>query len=176
MVNPALGSWKGPSMRLFTLLVAAILGCGIVAAVTAAQPATPAPAAGIAGAETLILVERNDTSTNIQLGAAGPSAGDIRVWGPNPLFDAANATDTGATTQGSCIALDASLRCVLAETIVFADGSTLLLQGVEQPGAAPSLRTIVGGSGEYLGAVGIATVVPSDAFAFWTRTFEIVKR
>lgn len=155
------------------LLAFALLLTGFCGVRTARGQATP-ESGGIAGAERLLLVEHNGTSTNVDLGDAGPSAGDIRVWGPNPLFDESNTTDTGATTQGSCIALNAEHLCVLAETIVFADGSTLELQGVEQPGAIPSMRTIVGGSGEYLGVSGVVTVVPSDDFALWDRTFEIV--
>jgi hypothetical protein len=121
----------------------------------------------------LVLIEHSDHATDVDLGADGPSAGDIRVWGPNPLYDADNVTDTGAKTQGTCIALNADWDCVVAETIVFADGSTLEFQGVERGDDAVSLRTIVGGSGRYLGATGTAVVEPTQDQTIWKRTISV---
>jgi hypothetical protein len=69
--------------------------------------------------------------------------------------------DTGATTQGTCIAFNASSDCLAAETILFPDGSTIEFQGIERGGGMPSARTIVGGSGRYLGAIGTMAAVPS---------------
>lgn len=163
---------------LCALIVLVVLTAGMSwGAHTAAQSATPPTGAdtGKAKVEVLALVEHNDHTTTLDLGDAGPSAGDVRVWGPNPLYNEANTGDTGAATQGSCVALNASFACVLVETMVFPDGSTLQFQGVEQGGATPSVRTIVGGSGGYLGAAGTATVAPTDDFSLWTRTIEIVK-
>ena len=37
----------------------------------------------------------------------------------------------------------------------------------------PSERTIVGGSGRYLGATGTMTAVPSADLLLWTKTIEI---
>jgi hypothetical protein len=136
----------------------------------AAQSATPTNSTGTA---TMMLVEHSDHATDVDLGAQGPSAGDIRVWGPNPLFDADNVTDTGAQTQGTCIALNAEWACVLTETIVFPDGSTLEFQGVEQGDDAQSPRTIVGGSGQYLGATGTAMVEPTQDQTIWKRTINV---
>jgi hypothetical protein len=61
----------------------------------------------------------------------------------------------------------------LLETIVFPDGSTLELQGVQPGTPMESTRTIVGGSGIYLGAYGVVTVEPTDDLEHWTKTFEI---
>jgi hypothetical protein len=122
----------------------------------------------------MVLVEHSDHATDVDLGTAGPSAGDIRVWGPNPLYDADNVSDTGAQTQGACIALNSEWACVLTETIVFADGSTLEFQGVEQGDEAKSLRTIVGGSGQYLGATGTGVVEPTQDQTIWKRTIIVV--
>jgi len=83
-----------------------------------------------------------------------------------------DANDTGATTQGTCIAFNAAADCLAAETILFPDGSTLEFQGIER-GDAPSSRTIVGGSGRYLGAIGTMTAVPSADLLLWTKTIEI---
>lgn len=134
-----------------------------------AQPATP-----LASGESspLVLVERADRVTEIDLGEPGPSIGDMIVWGPNALYDETNAEDIGAVTQGACIAINAASDCVGNETIVFADGSTLELQGVERGGGESSLRTIVGGSGRYLGATGTMSVSPSPDLTLWTKTIE----
>ncbi len=167
-------------MRHVLLLTATLIVAGLVVgaswvARTAAQSATPSARAGNAKVESLVLIEHNDHTTTLDLAESGPSAGDLRVWGPNPLYDQANTSDTGATTQGSCVALNANFACVLTETIVFPDGSTLQFQGVEHGGSTPSVRTIVGGSGAYLGATDIAAAAPTDDFALWTRTIEIVR-
>ena len=58
------------------------------------------------------------------------------VWGPNALYDEADVNDTGATTQGTCIAFNANSDCLAAETILFPDGSTIEFQGIERGGSA----------------------------------------
>src|SRR5687768_4438668 len=135
-----------------------------------AQMATPGVSDGVA---TLILIEHADLVTEIDLGEPGPSVGDMLVWGPNALDDEPNSTDTGATTQGTCIAFNAKSDCLAAETMLFSDGSTLEFQGIERGAGAPSARTIVGGSGRYLGADGSMTAVPSADLTLWTKTIEI---
>jgi hypothetical protein len=135
-----------------------------------AQEATPS-VAGEADI-TMVLVEHADEVTNIDQGDEGSSAGDQIIWGPNALYDEANATDTGATTQGICTAISSG-DCVLIETIVFPDGSTLELQGVQPGEPTASTRTIVGGSGQYLGAHGTVTVEPTDDLQYWSKTIEI---
>lgn len=105
-----------------------------------AQEAAPDAAA----LTTIVLTERNEHETNGDLGDPGPSAGDLRVWGPNPLFDAGNVEDTGATTQGSCVALNAANDCLAQDTVVFTGGSTLEMQvfnlarGTHQPARSPA--------------------------------------
>jgi hypothetical protein len=156
--------------RMSALVVLIVIAGGWWSARTDAQIATP----GVSDtAATLILVEHADLVTEIDLGEPGPSVGDMLVWGPNALYDGDNATDTGATTQGTCIAFNASSDCLAAETILFSDGSTLEFQGIERGAGAPSARTIVGGSGRYLGAAGSMTAVPSADLTLWTKTIEI---
>ena len=121
----------------------------------------------------LVLIEHASDVSNIDVGEAGPSAGDTIVWGPNALYDEADELDTGATTQGVCVALNATGQCMLMETILFADGSTIELQGIQAPGAGNSTRTIVGGSGQYRGATGSVEVEPTDDLTVWVKTFEI---
>lgn len=119
------------------------------------------------------LVERADSVTTVDLGDAGTSPGDLTVWGPDPLYDEANETDTGALTHGSCMSLNTAGDNHCTETVVFADGSTLEIQGIQRGSGEPSTTTIVGGSGIYLGATGTLLVDPSDDFTTWTKTFEI---
>ena len=160
-----------PSLTFaLVVLVAFVIASGSWAARGYAQMAIPAAGAGEA---TLILIERADLVTEIDLGEPGPSIGDLLVWGPNALYDEADANDTGAATQGTCIAFNAASDCIAAETIVFPDGSTLELQGIERGGGVPSARTIVGGSGRYLGAVGTMAATPSADLTRWTKTIDI---
>ncbi|MDQ3656397.1 MAG: hypothetical protein M3457_15145 [Chloroflexota bacterium] len=135
-----------------------------------AQEATP-----VTGEDPMVftLVERADNVTAVDLGDAGTSPGDLTVWGPDPLYDEANETDTGALTHGSCMSLNTAGDNHCAETVVFADGSTLEIQGIQRGSGEPSTTTIVGGSGIYLGATGTLLVDPSNDFSLWTKTFEV---
>lgn len=152
------------------VLFMAVLVLGIRVAplfpVATAQEATPS------AGKVLRLIEHAVHLNDVDLGDPGPSVGDVQVWGPNPLYDESDSADTGATTQGICTALNAAFDCIVTETIVFADGSTLQIQGVEFA-SAPSRRTIVGGSGEYLGATGTVTVEPTQDQSRWVKTIEI---
>ena len=122
---------------------------------------------------TLILIEHADLVTEIDLGEPGASVGDMLVWGPNALYDDANTKDAGATTQGAGIAFNAAADCLAGETILFPDGSTLEFQGIDCGDGAPSARSIVGGSGRYLGAIGTMKASPSADLTLWTKTIEI---
>src|SRR5215212_11085182 len=125
------------------------------------------PATG-AGDVRLILIEQAALVSEIDVGEPGASVGDMLVWGPNALYDEADVNDTGATTQGTCIAFNTNADCLAAETILFPDGSTIEFQGIEHGGGEPSTRTIVGGSGRYLGAIGKMAAVPSADLLLWT--------
>ena len=157
------------SLFAVLMLVLAFIAGNLWSSPSEAQDATPVATTGTV---TLILVESAGTIVD-RFGDDGPSAGDIRVWGPNPLFDASNTTDTGAVTMGSCIGINTKFDCLANETIIFPDGSRLEIQGVQPGDPVPSVRTIVGGSGQYLGATGTVTVTPSEDLAVWTKTFEI---
>lgn len=155
-------------VRLAVLLVAmsTLFGASV-----AAQEATPVAPAG--SVQTFTLVERALNVTMVDVGDEGASAGDITVWGPDPLYDEANEVDTGALTQGSCLALSATMNhCT--ETVVFPNGSTLEIQGVQLGPDQTSVTTIVGGSGDWLGATGTVTVTSNSDGTLWTKTFEIV--
>ncbi len=153
-----------------TVAFVALLLALLVGSPAMAQDATPT-AAGEPDI-TIELVEHADFVTNIDLGDDGPSVGDVIIWGPDPLYDESNTNDTGATTQGTCTAISSG-DCILIETILFPDGSTLELQGIQPSAPMASTRTIVGGSGSYLGARGTVTVEPTDDLQYWTKTIEI---
>jgi hypothetical protein len=157
--------------RLLTLvsLVALVIASGAWGVRAHGEIATPAGASDT----TLTLVEHADLVTEIDLGEPGPSIGDMLVWGPNALYDEADVNDTGATTQGTCIAFNANEDCLAAETILFPDGGTIEFQGIERASGVPSARTIVGGSGRYLGAIGTMAAVPSADLLLWTKSIEI---
>ncbi len=158
-----------------TLLAGVMCGAGTMAGsvVSLAQSATPA---ANDGQLTIVLVEHADAVTQVDIGPEGVSPGDVMVWGPDPLFDEANVTDTGATTQGSCFAINANFDCVAQETIVWPDGSTLEFQGIELGGGVRSMRTIVGGSGRFLGAIGTMSVEPNADLTLWTKTISVEMR
>lgn len=157
------------SLFAVPLLVLSFVAGSLWSSRTDAQVATPASDAGVT---TLIMVESAGTIVD-RFDDDGPSAGDIRIWGPNPLFDETNTTDTGAVTMGSCIGLNTEFDCLANETIIFPDGSTLEIQGLQPGDPGPSLRTIVGGSGQFLGAIGTVSVSPSEDLSLWTKTIEI---
>ncbi len=151
-------------------VVVIVLGIGLGAVRVVAQEATPVADDG--PTTEMTLVERALNVTIVDLDGDGQTAGDLTVWGPDPLFDEENAVDTGAVTQGSCLALNAGANhCV--ETIIFPDGSTLTIQGVQRGAGEPTLTTITGGSGRNLGATGTVLVEASADLTLWTKTFEI---
>jgi hypothetical protein len=154
----------GLFVGLATLLLTGMAGA------TSAQEATP-----IIGdsAMSFTLVERADFVTILDLGDPGTSPGDLTVWGPDPLYDEANEIDTGALTYGSCMALNTEGDNHCQETVLFADGGTIEVQGIQRGSGESSLTTIVGGSGMYRGATGTVLVDPSDDFTLWTKTFEV---
>lgn len=154
------------------MMVGIVLLVGVIAGGVLGERAGSAVAQEGMKATVIVLTERGGEISDIDLGEPGPSVGDMQIWGPNALSDEADA-DSGATTQGTCIALHDGQGCMVSETIVFADGSTLQLEGVERPDA-PSTRVIVGGSGQYLGATGVMVVEPSADGSEWRKTIEIV--
>ena len=158
--------WRTAALMLICLL--APVGAGFVRA----QDATP-QASGVGEPHTMVRVEHAIHRTTVDLGTPGPSIGDMLIWGPNPLYDEANVTDTGATDTGTCVWFDTAGDCLFYESIVFPDGSTMQTQGIQPAAAVPSEQVIIGGSGKYRGVTGVIHIVPSDDFRTWTRTFEI---
>ncbi len=155
------------------LAIAAMIAGGLQFSRIAAEDGMPVSDASPVGTRTMVLAERVEHQTTLDLGEPGTSAGDVLYWEPNPLYDGANTTDTGAVSMGTCVVVSADFDCVLVETITFPDGSTLQFQAGQPTDTSPYLRTIVGGSAEYLGAIGSATAVERDDGRVWTRTIEV---
>lgn len=158
--------------RYMAIIAALALIAGVGVAGAGAESATPVASPESGAPTTMTLVERGLHITTIDLGAPGASVGDMIIWGPDPLYDATNSTDTGTTTQGMCVTLHNG-DCLATETIVFPDGSTLQIQGIQAGAAVASTRTIIGGSGRYRGATGTLTVQPTNDLSVWTKTFAI---
>jgi hypothetical protein len=156
-------------LRVLCPLVALAVVAAIGTHRLAAQEATPVAE----GSEPLILIERNERTQSLDLGDAGVSAGDLLVWGPNPFYDAENATATGGSVAGECVTLNADGKQHCVQTLVFPDGSTLTGQGIQQGDGSPATYAITGGTGVYLGAVGRLITEPSADFSRFTYTIEL---
>lgn len=173
--------------RLFRglLLFVVAFGMASLGAVNAqdATPVAPAatpevpiatPNAGVStGAPVeLILIDRSRNVNTVDFGNDGLTPGDLIVWGPDPLYDATNQEDTGSVTYGSCVMVNTDGDCMAQETFIFADGSTLDVLGLEFGATRPSVKTIIGGSGIFLGATGTLTDTPDADRTLWTKQFE----
>jgi hypothetical protein len=164
-------------VRTLALLAALVSTMGM--GVARAQPATPdvpgaTPEAVTASTATveLMLVDQSRNVNNVDFGNDGLTPGDLIVWGPDPLYNADDLQDTGSVTYGSCVMVNTDGDCMAQETFIFADGSTLEVQGLEFGATTPSVKTIVGGSGIFLGATGTLTDIPDANRTTWTKHIE----
>jgi hypothetical protein len=164
-------------IRTLALLVTLVgmIGSGAVRA----QDATPEVPIGTPEAVTassapveLMLVDQSRNVNNVEFGNDGLTPGDLIVWGPDPLYNADDLQDTGSVTYGSCVMVNTDGDCMAQETFIFADGSTLEVQGLEFGATKPSVKTIVGGSGIFLGATGTLTDIPDENRTTWTKHIE----
>lgn len=167
-------------VRMLSSLVVVALLIGLASwSIARAQDATPevpvatpdAATATTAPAE-LKLVDQSRNVNNVDFGNDGLTPGDMIVWGPDPLYDADDLEDTGSVTYGSCVMVNTDGDCMAQETFIFADGSTLEVQGLEFGATVPSVKTIVGGSGIFLGATGTLTDIPDESRSTWTKHIE----
>src|SRR5262245_44378656 len=144
------------ALALF-IVVLGLAGAGMVSAqdATPEVPVATPEAATAAGAPVeLMLVDQSRNVNNVDFGNDGLTPGDLIVWGPDPLYNADDLQDTGSVTYGSCVMVNTDGDCMAQETFIFADGSTIEVQGLEFGATKPSVKTIVGGSGEFLGITG----------------------
>jgi hypothetical protein len=149
-------------------------GVGLAQDATPEAPvATPNAAVAVGAPVRITLVEHATNVTTTDQGEPGPSPGDMILWGPDPLFDETNTADTGAVTYGMTVIVNPDGERFATITFIFPDGSTIEAQGIESGGTTPSVKTITGGSGAYLGARGTLTDTPSEDRSTWTHTFEL---
>ncbi|HET9661144.1 MAG TPA: hypothetical protein VFP05_12490 [Thermomicrobiales bacterium] len=164
-------------IRALALLVTLVGMMGFSAA--RAQDATPEAPIGTPEAVTassapveLELVDQSRNVNTVDFGNDGLTPGDLIVWGPDPLYSADDLQDTGSVTYGSCVMVNTDGDCMAQETFIFADGSTLEVQGLEFGATKPSVKTITGGSGIFLGATGTLTDIPDANRTTWTKHIE----
>ncbi len=163
--------------RGVVMLVAVI--CLMGGGVARAQDATPVVPVATPEAMTaanapveLKLVDQSRNVNTVDYANDGLTPGDMIVWGPDPLYNADNMQDTGSVTYGSCVMVNTDGDCMAQETFIFADGSTLEVQGLEFGATTQSVKTIVGGSGIFLGATGTLTDIPDATRSTWTKHIE----
>ena len=131
--------------------------------------ATPEAVTATTAPVELKLVDQSRNVNNVDFGNDGLTPGDMIVWGPDPLYNADDLQDTGSVTYGSCVMVNTDGDCMAQETFIFADGSTIEVQGLEFGDTTPSVKTIVGGSGIFLGATGTLTDIPDETRSTWTK-------
>lgn len=165
------------ALRSVILLLAMIglLSMGMAGAQDATPEvpvATPDAVTATTAPVELKLVDQSRNVNNVDFGNDGLTPGDLIVWGPDPLYNADDLEDTGSVTYGSCVMVNTDGDCMAQETFIFADGSTLEVQGLEFGATVPSVKTIVGGSGMFLGATGTLTDIPDENRTTWTKHIQ----
>ena len=116
------------------LAVFCLLGVGVARAqdATPEMPvATPEAVTDAKAPVELKLVDQSRNVNTVDYANDGLTPGDMIVWGPDPLYNADNMQDTGSVTYGSCVMVNTDGDCMAQETFIFADGSTIEVQGLE---------------------------------------------
>lgn len=160
---------------VLTVALIGIAGIGVVNAQDATPEvplATPEASPAASAPVELILVDRSRNVNTVDFGNDGLTPGDMIVWGPDPMYNADDLEDTGSVTYGSCVMVNTDGDCMAQETFIFADGSTIEVQGLEFGSTKSSVKTIVGGSGIFLGITGTLTDTPDANRTTWTKHIE----
>jgi hypothetical protein len=124
-----------------------------VLAAAAALASMPALAA-----EQIVLVERAEGETTVDLGAKGDSVGDLLVFA-NKVYDAANKSQLG-TDNGYCVrtVVGKSWECFWTLTL---KAGQITVEGPFMD-SGDSLLAVTGGTGKYAGARGSLKLHPRD--------------
>ena len=154
------------STRVRVLLVVMVLALGIIGVLGAVGSASPNNSdddhRNDKGHSTLTVVGKNPENKVLDLGAQGPSQGDIRVTNA-PLYDESGKERIGHFDLLCAItdpADESSEKAHIAEcTKTFTlPGRQISVQGVEAypklSGLAPGVNAISGGTGKYAGVRG----------------------
>lgn len=103
----------------------------------------------------LSFFEINTSTSVVDMGEVGNSAGDMYLKNQNPLFDSRTGEEIGSSS-GYCIVISASANGFIYEcayTVTFSEGSIYVAGTSYDQGDLP----ILGGTGAYAGAVGLLT-------------------
>ena len=145
-----------------------VMSACVVTLAAGATIAAPSASAAKVPADRVVFLERVDAQ-NIDLGAAGPSVGDLRVTrGIVRATRDGKKIGTYATSQvtvASGLIGGTEQRSVIMEITIGKSDITMTSLYVVPVGAAPTgeiVHPIVGGTGKYLGAKGSLTFIPLD--------------
>ena len=148
---------RGGILVALALVLAVVAGAGRGVAQDAATPADEAEDEADIGTPTLaltrtiVVVERAETDTAIDLGEAGDTIGDLIVFG-NPVYDETNLDQVGVD-QGSCVLAVPGIAYECSWTLILEDGQ-IVVQGPINVDGSESVLAITGGTGAYNGASG----------------------
>lgn len=124
-----------------------LTGIASLFAIAAVVVVLPVAQSSATGDQELKFVERATAVTPVDLGPAGPSAGDQLVV-DNPLYDETNTTELGKLS-GSCVQTGASATVYhCTATLVLEDGQ-IALEGLTDLAEPTGYIPVVGGSGVY---------------------------
>lgn len=121
---------------------------------------------------TLNVVERSTSDTRVDVGPDGESVGDMIVF-INDIYDSENEVKVG-TSNGYCVSTEVALfsECVVTSTF---DGGQITTVGRYVFGRQ-FVVSIAGGTGEYSGARGQATIkLRNQQGTEWDVIFEIIQ-
>ena len=152
-----------------------LVRASIVLTVPALAMAVALPSAGAAPAakprDRVLQLERV-SQENVDLGAAGPSIGDLRVTQGVATNSAGKRVGTYATSQvtvASALVGGSEQRSVIMEMALPGGEITMVGIYVAPAGAAPTsevVHVIAGGTGTFFGARGTITLTPTGATTY----------
>lgn len=147
----------------------------IILTVATLATAVSLPSAGAAAAakprDRVLQLERV-SQENVDLGAAGPSVGDLRVTQGVATNSAGKRVGTYATSQVTVAAAlvgGSEQRSVIMEMTLPGGEITMVGVYVAPAGAAPTsevVHVIAGGTGAFFGARGTITLTPTGATTY----------
>ena len=161
-------SWDAPRYVGVMMKKSLVMSACVVTLVAGATVAAPAVSAAKVPADRVILLERVDAQ-NVDLGADGPSVGDLRVT--RGIVRSARDGKRIGTYATSQITVASGLlggkeqRSVIMEITIGKSDITMTSLYVVPVGAAPIsevVHPVVGGTGRYIGAKGSLTLIPLD--------------
>lgn len=102
--------------------------------------------------DSFTVVERASSDSDIDLGEAGASVGDVSTF-RNDVFDEENANQIG-WDSGSCTVVEVGKWWQCSWTVTFDDGGSIAVQGPLADNGDDTTLAVLGGTGKYSGAEG----------------------